>query len=515
MNLYESSYQYEEAFILYKEELEENQTENLDENKSKLNVERIKLFFNWINNTLIKTSSDKETLKKFKKFLLNHFSYLSDLSSKDFSNLIENWFKGEEKEIILSLKNSKSLALQLKYINHYLSTHILNKDTIIEGDIDYEFLLLKINLLIKTGQKEQILNLLNNNTFLCKENLADILLKHKVYDACIFIYYIIDDLDEGIKLANEQIQNILEKIKIEINSEDYNSTKIESLLCNFKKYVNLGISICEKANNHKINYMYLSNIFWIVLINSIYSFQIKFLNIVDENKKNNKLEECIKINKTLDENFQLILSKMSEYIPPKIVFRSLLEKCGSLQLKKIKDLNYLMFSDYRTNERILMINQDIFAIKIEKELYEFIGQYNKGNNIILNDCESCGKSFDNNNVDTIIYFKCKHAFHNLCFQREEYDKHICPICSKKEKETYEEIEYFGIKNDEIICNELFDIDAKREENTINNKDLDNSERKLEIRKSIIKRKNLSKLRKIRKLNQEIKSLLDLDFLNSK
>ena len=63
---------------------------------------------------------------------------------------------------------------------------------------------------------------------------------YKVYDACIFIYYIIEDLDKGIKLANEQIKKILEKIVVEINSEKYLSTNIDSLLNNFKKYVELG-----------------------------------------------------------------------------------------------------------------------------------------------------------------------------------------------------------------------------------------------------------------------------------
>ena len=513
--LYELSHQYEEYFNLYKEELEENKTPNLDDDIVISKVERIKLFFGWIKDTLLKTSSDKERHKKFKIFLLDNFSYLSDLSLKDLSYLAEDWFKGEEEKIIISLKNSQSQALQFKYINYYFATHECDFETIKEGDTYYEYLLLKINLLIKAGHKEQILNLLHHNVFLCKKNLAVKLLNNKVYDACVFIYYIIDELDIGIKIANEQIQKTLEEIKDEINSENYLSTNIESLLYNFKKYIDLSIGICQKgSSNTKRNSYFLINNYWIIIIDSIYTFQLKFLQDVDENQNNYKTKDYTKINNALDENFELILMKMTDFIPIKDIIDIMIEKCGSAAFKKFKNLNFLMFAGYRINERMLNLTQGLFEIETEKKINKLIYQFNKGIYTLFDNCEFCGKTFEENSIVKTIYFKCGHNFHKICLDNQGYNKYICPKCGNKKIN----INDYRIKDKDFkIPDELFDIDIKKEEKIImKDKDIKNLEKKMEIQNQIkLRKQNLAKLRRIRKLNQEKKILIETEFFKDK
>ena len=507
--------------------MEEDKSQNSEEEINLSKVERIQLFFKWINDTLLSTSSDKERHKNFRIFILDNFSYLSDLSLIDLSYLAENWYKGEEEKIILALKNSQSQALQFKYINFYFATHECDMDTIKEGDTYYEYLLLKINLLVKSGHKEQILNLLHHNVFLCKENLANKLLNNKVYDACVFIYYIIEDLDKGIKIANDQIKKILEEINIEINSQNYLSINIESLLNNFKKYVDLGIGICLKAKNIKRPVYYKVHNYWIVILNSIYSFQLKFLKHFDENQNNYKTKDYIKINNTLDENFELILIKMTDYIPINIIIDVMAQKCGSAGFKKFKRLNSLMFASYRMTERMLYITQGLFEIETERKVNELIYQFNKGDINLFDTCEFCGENFEVNSIDRVLCFKCKHNYHKICFEKEGYNKYICPKCGNKEL-NIRDYEIKDEKNErdvdsKKICNELFDIDIEKEEEEkqviIKEKDMKNMEKKNETQKKIkLQKQNLSQLRRIRKMNQEIKSVLGTElneFLNGK
>ena len=510
MHLYEASQQYEEYFILYKEELEENKTPNLEEDISISKVERIKLFFDWINNTLLITSSDKEKHKKFKKFLLSNFDYLSDLSLKDLSALAENWYKGEEENIIMALKNTNSQALQFKYIGYYFSTHECDPETIKEEDTYYQYLLLKINLLISAGHQEQILNLLQYNIFLCKKSLLNELLNNKVYDACVFICYTIEEVDIGIKMANEQVNEILNNIIIEIKSENYLSANIDDLINNFKKYITLGVGICQKANNkgkEPTNYKDLVYKYWIILIKSIYKFQMKFLPEFEENQNNYKTKDYTKINNTLDDAFEYILAMMTESIPLKLIVEIICEECGSARFKRVRNLNSLLFTGYRLSENIMNITKDLFEIDLKNNLNNLIYQNNKGNTAFLNECDSCGNSLDDNS-DNFIYFKCNHAFHKKCFKKNNYNEKVCPICV----ETKIDLTDYEGKNDLKICAELFDIDIKKEKDQNINIIQNSDKKEEELKKIKSKKQNILQLRRIRKKKQELKSILDTELL---
>lgn len=509
MHLLESSRQYEEYFELSMQNLEDDNPHNLEENSNISKVEKIKIFFDWIDNILTLTSSDVESHNKFKEFLLSKFNYLSDLSLKDLSFLAEKWFKGEEEKIISALKYSQSQALQFKYINYYFATHECEAENIKEGDTYYEYLLLKISLLIKAGHKEQILNLLHHNTFLCKKSLCDSLYKQKVFDACVFIYYILDDLDKGIKLANEQICIILKEIRNEINLDKYLSTNIDSRLYNLKKYVELGVGICQKGKNKGKNDEQAANDYWLVIINSIYYFQLEFLKDFEDNKNNYKTNDYNKINYALDEAFELILLKMSDQIKPRIIINEMFEKCGEAGFEKFKSINSLMFIGYKMNENICKFSQFFIEKEVEKKINEFIFEFNKGQLYSIEKCELCGKLFDDNSYLIIIrYFRCNHCYHQICFMMGGYDIEICPIC---EKQKIDFTKYKLDKENQVInVNEIKEV--KKIE--IKSDDIKRFEKKIEEKKKMnLRKQKISQLRRIRKIKEDFKIIFDKEFLN--
>ena len=438
--LYQESNQFEEIFKLRKNELDE---ENTNISKS----EKIASLFKWINQTLQNTldlegemaeeGAEKETShQKFKNFLLPYFNYLSDLSLNELSDLVEKWYKGQEEIIISRLNDTKSTALQFKYINYYLATHEYNSEQNDENNTYYKILLLKIDLLIQTNNKEQILNVLHHNSFLCTLSLIKKLLSNEVYDACIYAYQKLGKLDEGIKLAKDETSKALDELFEEINSKKYLSSEIENKLIKFKKFVDLGLGICQKTEGK--NEKDLVANYWSLLITSIYDFQNKFMPEFNKNKNNYKTEDYIKINNALNEAFDLILSKMTNQISLPVILDLMGEKCGDAGFTKFRELNFMMFSNFRLSENILELSSNLIGKRIGIEIDNYLYERNKGHSAIFRKCDECHEYLGIGNIDEIKYFRCNHIFHKVCFLQKEINDE-CYICRKNDcvSEIYE------------------------------------------------------------------------------
>ena len=143
---------------------------------------------------------------------------------------------------------------------------------------------------------------------------------------------------------------------------------------------------------------------------------------------------------------------------------------------------------YRIRERMLNITQGLFEIETEKKCNKLIYQYNKGLYTLFDNCELCGKTFEENSIVKTIYFKCGHNFHKICLDNQGYNKYICPKCGNKKIN----INDYRIKDKDFkIPDELFDIDIKKEEKIImKDKDIKNLEKKMEIQNQIKLRKNI-------------------------
>ena len=495
--LYEAANRYEESFELHKKELEE---EDSDIPKN----ERIKLFFEWINGILEKTSKKDQNKKeeyeiihqKFKDFLLSNFNYLSNISLSELSDLVDKWFKGQEEKIISKLNDSKSLSLQFKYINYYLANHEYDPEQNEENNTYYKFLLIKINLLIKENNKEQVLNVLHHNHFLCKINLLNDLLKKKVYDSCIFIYHILGKLDEGIELAKREIKETLEEIMKEITSKNYNSINIDNKLNKYKKYVELGLGICQKSEITRKREIDLVDDYWLLLINTIYTFQIKFKPEFNKNKNNYKTADYIKINNILNETFESAIAKMTDCISLPLILDVMGEKCGEAGFSKFKQLNYMMFSNFRLSENIFNLKKSLIESGISLEVDNYLYERNKGHFAIINTCGICKEFLGKGNVDKIKYFNCNHVYHYLCFLKEGGGNE-CFICKKNDCIiNKDEKKYFEVL-DKIKYKENLEKIKKKE---------------IELNKEILRREKMNKLKKLNKKHREIHKVFNEDFL---
>ena len=492
--LYEISHQYEECFKLYMDDLEEG-------NKT---LEEVKIFFGWINVVLSltleleKSGILKEKIhhEKFKDFILLNINYLSNLSIKELAILVDKWFKGEEEKIISKLNDSKSRALQFKYINYYLSTHEYDREKGDENDTYYKFLLLKINLLIKVDHKEQIINVLHHNSFLCKnESLLNNLLSLKVYDSCIYIFHILNKLDKGIDLANKEIKKTLQEINEEIHSKKYLSTNIDILLNKFQKYIELGLGICQKSSNLQKKEKELVNDYWLPLISIVYTFQVNFTPELKENRNNYKTADYLKINNALIETFESIIKKMTDFISLPLIMDILEKKCEKARFTKFKGLNFLMFSNFRLDEIILNLSKNLSDTRLNLEINNYLYERNKGHITSLKYCSSCFKFFGINKFNEIKYFNCNHIFHRKCFIKEgEGDE--CPICKRNECVfNYNENNYFDEIDKIKIGKEVMEEMRKEEE---------------KINKNKMKREKIIKLKRLRIKRNEINQT----FINS-
>ena len=497
--LYEASNHFEESFQLHKDELEE-ENPNIPKN------EKIISFFQWINLTLQNTYHMEQSKipdneiyhQRFKEFILSNFNYLSNLSLKELSNLVDNWYKGQEEKIVSKLNDSESQSLKFKYIIYYLGTHENNYNQNDENNTYYKFLLMKIDLLIKANNKEQVLSVLHHNSYLCKSSLLNNLLKHEVYDACIYIYHILGELDEGIELAKNQIKIILNELLEEISSKKYLSTNIENKLIEYKKYIELGLGICQRCKITRKTEIDLVNDYWLILINAIYSFQIGFEPEFNKNRNNYKTADYIKINDTLTETFELVLSKMSDYISLPLILDIMSEKCGEAGFTKFKELNYLMFFNFRLRENMYKYMKNSIESRVNLEINNYLYERNKGHFSNFYKCAECQEFLGSSNIDKIIYFSCNHIYHKICFIKNREKGKECYICKKLKKNDND---CFGDKNDNNNYFKIID-EVKENENIEKMK-----KKEEEFNKVKKRREKMIQLRRINKKKREINNVL--------
>jgi hypothetical protein len=354
-------------------------------------------------------------------------------------------------------------------------------------------------LLIEYDRKEQIINILHLNNFLCKnESLLNNLLSLKVYDSCIYIFHILNELDKGIDLAKKEIKKTLQEIDEEIHSKKYLSTNIDILLNKYKKYIELGLGICQKSSNMKKKEKELVNDFWLPLISTIYTFQVSFTPELKKNKNNYKTADYVKINNILNETFESIIKKMTDFISLPLIMEILGEKCREARFTKFKELNFLIFSNFRLDENIFTLSKNLIDTGLNLEINNFIYERNKGHIASLRYCSSCLKYLWINKFDEIKYFNCNHVYHRKCFLKEG-EENECPICKRNECVfNYNDNIYFD-EIDKIKINKEINEEMRKEEKELN--------------KNKIKREKIIKLKRLRKKRNEINQIFNNDTFN--
>ena len=455
--------------------------------------QKLKNFFKWINDTLDLTDKiDSKSTKikyhpKFKDFLKTQFTELCKISVEDLYNILNRWFNEDLKDICFSLGSD-----ELKYV--FLDKYIAYQNFQEEKDKNYDdYLMMKLELLIKKDYKEQIIKIVENNRYLWDNKYLDFLIRNEVYDAAIFISQKRDNIDNCIKLTEAQIKKLFVSIKKSLNNytEKVNSDVIFIKLEEIKKYLDLGLNACASWTEANKNYtMTEVKNTWLKPLDLFYQFKNE-LNKINKNKQfsmkiKSKIFKSIfdKIEQNILENIEYILSKMNDYIPLSYIVDVLCEMFKKAKFKEYSKMFQRMFYSTRRSEDIFRSILNLWFNSVSNAQNNLLIESKKGLCCDTNECYFCNKPInESGEIEKLIYFHCGHIYHTLCCAIEK-GKYACYICRMNDLEG-------------SMYKDIPNLAFRKKKNSINN---DNENKDGKKKKEDYKRKKI--LAKLKKINNK-------------
>ena len=458
--------------------------------------EKLRNFFKWINDTLDLTDKIESKSKKikyhqkFKNFLKTQFIELCKISVKDLYNILNKWFNEDLKDICFSLGSD-----ELKYV--FLDKYLIYQNFQEKKDKNYDdYLMMKLELLIKKDYKEQIIKMVEINRYLWDNKYLDYLIKNEVYDAAIFISQKRDNIDNCIKLTEAQIKKLFISIRKSLYNytEKVNSDVIFIKLDEIKKYLDLGLNACASWTEANKNYTITEvRNTWLKPLDLFYEFKNE-LNKFKKNKQLNmnksKIVKSIaeKIEQNILENIEYILSRMNDYIPLSYIVDVLCEMFKQAKFKEYSKMFQRMFYSTRRTEDIFKSLFNLCFDSISNSQNKLLVESKKGFYCEKNECNYCNKAINESvEFEKVIYFHCGHIYHTLCCAIEK-GKYACYICRMNDLE-------------ESMYKDIPNLTFRKKKNSINKKKYnENSINKEEKKKEDNKRKKL--LTKLKKINNK-------------
>ena len=479
---------------LFKVKLEEYKNQNPSLTKE----DNLKKFFNWINETLnITNEMGKKNSKKryyfidYKNFIKSKLLELSQISIKYSFDIIDNWFNEDEEAICYSLNLDE---LKYAYLDNYVILHSQQEET----DKKYEIVLHeKIDLLLKHNYKEQIIKIVEKYRILWTNEIFNIMIKNEVYDAAIFISQKRDNIEKCMKLSVNKIEKIFNDIRQSLleYKESVNSDIIFIKFEEIKKYLDLALTSCASWTEANQNYSTNDvNNTWMILLDLFYKFKNELSQEIKDNRLTLKYKSTSfnsifeKVIQNILEIIEYILSIMSDYIPLSFIVKVLCQKLQNSKFKEYSKMFQRIFYSTRGTEEIFKsISSLLFNSLLQSEKF-LLNESQKGFYSDMKKCNLCEESIDDIiEINSIIYFKCGHMYHNLCCPIEK-GQYACYVCRTEEME---ESSYTEIPN----------LIFRKKENVLNY----NKEDKIrKIKEKKTKKKNglLEKLKKIKKKKYE-------------
>ena len=452
-------------------------------------------FFEWIDKTLEATnkieSKNKNYHKNFKDFLKKQFVTLCGISVGHLYNIIKIWFQDELKDICFSLGSDE---LKCYYIDQYITMQ--NNQDIKDNKYD-DYLMMKLELLIKNGYKEQIIKMVENNKYLWDNKYLDYLIKNEVYDAAIFISQKRDNIENCIKLSEAQIKSIFNSVKNTLlnYSEKVSYDVVIIKLDEIKKYLDLGLTACSSWTEANKNYTMneIKNT-WLKPLDLFYHFRNELKKINKNNQLVMEYESDVfnlilkKTEQNILENIEYILSKMNDYIPLSFIVEVLCDLFKKSKFKEYSKMFQRMFKGTRRIEEIFKSVSNLLYDSISNQQNELLIESQKGLYCDINECNYCNKPIEENmGINKVIYFHCGHIYHSFCcaLEKGKYSCYICRI-NDSEESMFTDIPILSFrKKQNVIKNEMkneLKIKAKKEEEKMKN----------------IKQKLIGKLNRIKK-----------------
>ena len=496
--LCEEDKRFEECFNMKLDEYERNP--NIFTGKKR------KDFFEWIEHIIELTysldvineklyGSNKQQEKyheNFKKLLLNHLKVLCEISVDELSKIADNWFfdEKEQEDLINHLGGGNTNALQLRYIEHYLS--LKSKD--INDNIEkyLKFLEIEIDLLIKERNKERIKDILTEFKILCNENMLKKLKENNLNDCAIYICQVRKEVQEGIELALSEIDQKYNNLLDILDKPHYNPILIDIELKEMYRYFEKGLNVCQNKFEDQPQYTDIDES-WLSLFKKACFYKIDFNPRYENNKNNIKTMDHKKILIGLQKCIQLNLETMSDCIN--------LESLVDIISKNVEKGKAIQFYTFLSNtfyskgksQVIYQCGKNMMTSTIIFR-YDSLGDLNtKGKNLYLNTnkCNYCNDLIMKNSF-SLKMFNCGHIYHLRCCAKENYE-YICYLCAKQMGKSEDlNIEKYNDSVSEEEMNNQKEVEKKKEQ---------------ESKKNILKRR-LAILKNMRIKRREINSNLN-------
>jgi len=526
--------------------------------------------FAFINKTLelLKQNKDEKTLQIYKNEIKKKVTNLARVSQSETFKIIQNWFNSID---IISSLNSLP-KLQFKYIDKlktiYKRKLKREKDNISDNTKkEYsDILLIYIKLLLYFEKEKRVLKLFKEEEEFINVNECIKICLNKSIEASIYLYKLIGDEKNALKICLDKINSDYEEIKKIKNSID---ERAENLFKEMKMLINECIDICEnysenseifkKKESSKIlkekilveGNDEIGEEYWLELFGKIYE-------ILKDSQKGKELIFS-QIKNYLSEKVEDLLLTMSYYVSFNFILKKVSKELEFSLLKNFLNKNiytkshlsylyksYINLISYKINKdiKILEINGQKgknvnLIIKDEEQLNlekinliinkEFDYNYQRTNSYhnielenkllknkyepkIFKKCSLCLKILDlrneNLNEDNtdIIIFKCNHIFHMKCLSQENSNS----------------IKKLGI-NSENFCpkcvnvdDELFTFVSNKKESIDNQNDINeiinmNNKEDNEINITTIEKRKKKIEEKMKKKNFKKLTLLDNDY----
>ena len=415
------------------------------EDKSKKVIDFIndvlrKLLVDKIDNT--EKNFEEENFDSFKKYILNKIVTIGEISPDQINSIILIWFYNDEnlkKELVSKLAGNS--LMQLSYVsllaNEYIDSYKENENNLLnQEDRDWIIHVLKlyINLLCVLNKKKEILPTLKKCNLFPVDYCLSLCTKYKVIDASIYLYQLSGDISNAVKVSLTSVDDIYDKIIIELKSETLIDKNYEEYLQSFIDRINDSEDIMlqyeqEANDNHDC---------WFIILNKLYEIDNNFSVQISKFPKNKKTY-YEKFNLIISDSIKDLLEKMSIYVGIKRVLEVIQEKNKTASFKEIKPILTRMFEQYSNQNYLLECVRKLLVNTcfINYKLYE--KNYNKGKEFNLINCDVCNSNFAQEfsekqlKMNKILLFKCGHIFHFICLINHvdnSNNSFLCPICQK-------------------------------------------------------------------------------------
>ena len=391
---------------------------------------RIPRLFEFLNTNLEKLKEQGDKYEYLLNIIKKNIFSLAKISMKDFYELFKKIFWKEKKEIIQILEKDK--LLQYNFVEIIIKSYIkLDEDndyTIIienqeEEDEIKDLLGMQIKLLCILKKFDDIVPALKTSNYYPLKECFNYCQDSGAYEAMIYIYLKEANYEKALKLSESKLNEIYGELTRNINGEN-SIDKYNELIISFDKYLNDCKNICE--NNYQED-------LWFDILQLLYTYEKKSENLINQNKDDTEKNNSSKLlNQKIIQEIKELMEKMSTYVSINRIIEVVSEKNKNAGFKEFRELLIKILNNYDNLSNILLSARRLLTNLVLENETSFKTLNLKGEPLIINNCDKCGKKIDINakRKGEILVFLCGHTYHKTCVKIKRI--YECPLCRELE-----------------------------------------------------------------------------------